>query len=86
MLYSFSPIQHKMDQWMSQKYPRKDPSEIYNLLDIKQPKIEIERPLSFCRLYKNTRNFLRKSMEEIKAIPAFDNSLYTLLKEWKNDY
>jgi hypothetical protein len=79
-------IQQKMDQWMSQKYPRKDPSEIYKLLDIKQPEVKIERPVSFCPLYKNTRAFLRNDMEEIKAIPAFDNNLYTLLKEWRNDY
>lgn len=79
-------IQQKMDQWMSQKYPRKEPSEIYNLLDIKQPEVKIERPVSFCRLYKNTRAFLRNDMEEIKAIPAFDNRLHTLLKEWRDDY
>jgi hypothetical protein len=76
-------ISEKVIAWMREKHPTKDPNEVFNLWQIKLPKIETKKKIYFCKLYKDALQFLRGDEEVIQAVPAFNNSMMLLFEDWK---
>ena len=57
----------------------------YQKLKVKPPNNKAPRGVYFCKLYKETNDFLSKKVKNIST-PLFDNDINVLVKIWKERY